>query len=262
MEYEVEADPQDTGLKLKQRIEKVCGVPSDDMELFAKNDESTECKQKWLNEDTSLQQQEVVDGAQIAVGVHGMRGNSEPVVDPETGELADDHVQTSINSKGDSSYYFAHARKSELTEEQRIVSGGSPQKIAEGQGQVLATADPVPLSAAGLFEDPGRQRKAIKNYAWGDEKEVIKIYISKESEPEAVQAAGNGKEGQVEVKFLEKALRLSVRGKQVDHVLLLENVYYEIIPAECSFRVSVDKRISLTLKKKEAFTWLKLLKPE
>merc|ERR1711990_1108620 len=99
-------------------------------------------------------------------------------------------------------------------------------------------------------------------YAWGDEKEVVKIYISKESEPEVVQAVEDGKNGQTEVKFLEKALRLIVHGKQLDHVLLLEKIYYEIVPEECSFRVSRDKRISLTLKKKEAFTWLKLLRPE
>lgn len=264
MEYEVNADPQDTGLKFKQRIEKICGIPSDDMELFCRNSESKECKQKWLSEDASLQDQEVIDGAQIAVGVHGMRGSSEPIEDPETGEVPDDHVQTSINTKGDTSYYFAHARKSELSEEQRIVSGGTPQKIAEGEAQALSTAEPLPPSSA-IFddgEDTDRPRKAIKNYAWGDEKEVMKIYISKESEPEAIQAAGDGKDGQVEVKFLPKALRLTVHGKQLDHVLLLERIYYEIVPEECSFRVSLNKRMSLTLKKKETFTWLKLLKPE
>lgn len=265
LEYEVDADPQDTGLKLKQRIEKICGIPPDDMELFAKNSESKECKQKWLSDDESLQKQEVIDGAQIAVGVHGMRGSSEPVVDPESGDLADDAVQASINTKGDSSYYFAHARKSDLTEDQRIVSGGAPQKIAEGETQALSTAEPLPPSAA-IFDDfeveSGRPRKAIKNYAWGDEKEVIKIYISKESEPESIKAASDGKEGQVEVKWLPKALRLTVHGQQLDHVLLLEHIYYEIVPEECSFRVSLNKRISLTLKKKEAFTWLKLLKPE
>lgn len=264
MEYEVYADPQDTGERLKQRIEKICGIPPDDMELFARNSESTECKQKWLNEEESLQQQEVIDGAQISVGVHGMQGNTDPLEDPETGETCNDHVQTSINSKGDTSYYFAHARKSELSEEQRIVSGGSPQKIAGGEDQVLSISEPANPSSAMFddYEDTGRPRKPIKNYAWGDEKEVIKIYISKDAEPEAVQAAEDGKNGKVEVKWLPKGLRLVVRGKQLDHVLLLERVYYEIVPEECRFRVSPDKRITLTLKKKEAFTWLKLLKPD
>merc|ERR1711933_326274 len=90
----------------------------------------------------------------------------------------------------------------------------------------------------------------------------IKIYISKEGEPEAVQAAGDGKNGQVEVKYLPRALRLTVHGPQLDNVFLLDRLYYEIIPEESTFRVSLNKRITLTLKKKESFTWLKLLKPE
>lgn len=265
-EFEVDADPTDRVSKFKQRIEKKTSIPADDMELFCQNTESSDCKQKWLSDDSTLQEQEVVEGAQIFVGVHGMRSSAPAEVDPETGEAeAGDHVQSSINSKGDTSYYFAHARKGELSEEQRIVSGGSPQKIAECEARSLDTAEPPPLASA-MFDDgteaPGRPIKTIKNYAWGDEKHVIKIYISKESESEAVQAAGSGKDGQVEVKWLPKALRLTVHGEQFDFVLILENIYYDIVPEECSFRVSLNKRISLSLKKKEEFTWLKLLRPE
>merc|ERR1719199_630121 len=58
------------------------------MELFARNSDSEQCKQKWLNNEDTLQVQEVADGAQICVGVHGMRGSSnDPATDPETGEL-------------------------------------------------------------------------------------------------------------------------------------------------------------------------------
>lgn len=269
MEHEIHAEPQDSGMKLKQRIEKVCHIPPEDMELFCKNNESNECKQKWLADDQTLEEQEVADGASIAVGVHGMSSagggpNDEPTIDPETGEeVSNDHVQTSIHHKGDASYYFAHGRKCDITEEQRIVSGGEPQMIAQGEEQVLSNSDPShPGSTNFDFEDSGRPRKAIKSYAWGDEREVVKIYISKDGEPEAIQAAGDGKDGEVEVQFLQKSIRLVVHGKQHDLVLLLERIYYEIVPEECSFRVSLNKRISLTLKKKEAFTWLKLLKPE
>merc|ERR1711937_5935 len=135
-----------------------------------------------------------------------MRGGGDQIADSESGELASsDPVHNSINSKGDTSYYFGSSRKSELTEEQRIVSGGAPQKIAEGDKQTLPTTEAL-NSASAMFEDdsiePGRARKAIKNYAWGDEKEVVKIYISKDSEPDAIQYAGDGKAGQVEVKYL------------------------------------------------------------
>jgi hypothetical protein len=266
MEYQIDCSPNDTGEQLKRKIEKMCQIPSDDMELFCKNSDTEDCKPTWLNETDKLISQEVVDGALVTVGVHGMRGGGDPeVVDPETGEALDDAVHNSINDKGDTSYYFGSSRKSNLTEEQRIVSGGAPQKIAEGETQTLPTTEALP-SASAMFEDgaiePGRARKAIKNYAWGDEKEVVKIYISKDSEPDAIQYAGDGKDGQIEVKYLPKALRVIVHGPQLDHMLLLDRIYYEIIPEESTFRVSANKRITLTLKKKEIFTWLKLLKPE
>jgi len=265
-EYQIECDPKDTGEKLKRRIEKACGVPPDDMELFCKNNDE-DAKQKWLNEESTLEAMEVADGAVITVGVHGMKGSDDPVdLDPETGEpVPGDHVQDSINRKGDASYYHAHGRKSELTEEQRIVSGGAPQMLAQGEGQALPTTEPVPYTVA-MFDETGeeseRPRRAMKNYAWGDEKEFVKIYISKEGEPEALTDAGDGKNGQVEVKWLPKALRLKIHGAQLDHVFLVDKIYYEIVPEECKWRVSENKRITLSLKKKENFTWLKLIKPD
>jgi hypothetical protein len=266
MEYQIECGPKDTAEKLKKKVEKLCSIPVDDQELFCKNNDSEECKQKWLNEEQTLEAQEVVDGAMVTIGVHGLTTGDDVEFDPETGEpVAKDAVQNSMSTKGDSSYYFAHNRKSDLTEEQRIVSGGVPQKIAEGETQAIPTTEAMPLSAA-MFdefsEEPGRPRKAIKNYAWGDEKEVVKIYISKEGEPEAIEVAGDGKSGQCEAKFLPKALRLIVHGPQLDLCFLVERLYYEIIPEESSIRVSRDKRITITLKKKENFTWLKLIKPE
>lgn len=262
-EYDIPVDPEDTVAKVKTKIEKACGVPPDDMELFFKTP-GEDGKNKWLKEGDTLQEQEVTDGAVITVGIHGMKGDT-VAEDPETGELPDDAVNSSIAVKGDTSYYHAHrGKKTNLTEEQRIVSGGAPQMLAEGETEVLSRTEARPISSL-LFEDDsteaGRPRRAIKNYSWGDEKETIKIYIHKEGEPDVIAAAGDGKSGQVDVKFLAKALKLTVKGPLHDLVLQFDNIYYDIIPEESKFRVSADKRITLTLKKKEAFTWLKLLKP-
>merc|ERR1711982_42627 len=99
---------------------KLCGVPSDDMELFIKNMDVPEQKQKWVYEDATLKEQEIRDGALVTVGVHGMK-TEEPLPDPETGEIPNDAVTNSICTKGDASYYYA-SKGPQLPEEQRIVS--------------------------------------------------------------------------------------------------------------------------------------------
>ncbi|CAE8711787.1 unnamed protein product, partial [Polarella glacialis] len=107
-----------------------------------------------------------------------------------------------------------------------------------------------------------RPERPILNYAWGDEAEVVKIYISQDSEPDAVAAARAGKSGEAEVRWKPRSLKLRIHGEKLDFVLDLDPIYYEIVPEESKFRVSENKRVTLTLKKKESFTWLKLLKPE
>ncbi|CAJ1343170.1 unnamed protein product [Effrenium voratum] len=226
-EVELTARPQDTGVDLKKMIEKAVNIPVDDMEIFVKNPSGS--KQKWLRDDATLESEEIEDSAVLTVGVHGTGGRQTAVVSDD--ELPQDAVQNSIAVKGDSSYYFAHSRKMDVPEEHRIVSGGAPQRLGEAE----ALKEPVRQVLEG--EEPQRPERAILNYAWGDEKEAVKLYVSAEAEPEALGAAQ-------------------------DWVLDLDRLYYEIIPEECKFRVSENKRITLTLKKKEAYAWLKLLKPD
>mmetsp|Transcript_126973 Transcript_126973/g.353637 ORF Transcript_126973/g.353637 Transcript_126973/m.353637 type:complete len:287 (-) Transcript_126973:117-977(-) len=263
VEFEVTASPKDTGEKLKKRIEKLCAIPSDDLELFFKNQNVPDAKQKWVYEDATLKDQELYDGAIITVGVHGMRGDA-PSPDPETGEMPNDAVNNSIATKGDASYYHAHSRPSMLPEEHRIVSGGAPAKLS---GDLVVPLEEPKTLKQQIEESEGRKdvtrgEKPIRNYSWGDEKATIKIYISKDSEPDAISAAEDGKSGQVDVKWGPKYLKLKIKAERHDLVLELDRIYYEIIPEECSFRVSQNKRITLTLKKKESYTWLKLLKPD
>jgi len=260
-EFELTADPKETVEKLKKRIEKICGIPADDLELFAKNTDDEASKQKWLTEDKALEVQEVRDGAVITVGVHGMKGDIVDL-DPETGELPTDAVNTSICSRGDSSYYHAHRRKADLPEEHRIVSGGAPQKLGESSELLPEPKAPGKAIVTEEGEEPGRSERPISNYAWGDEKDTVKIYISAESEPKAIASAGDGKAGEVEVDWQPRSVKLRVRAEKFDWVLELGRIYYEIVPEESKFRVSKGKRVTLTLKKKEQFTWLKLLKPE
>jgi len=129
-----------------------------------------------------------------------------------------------------------------------------------GEGEAL----PEPVSAKKQLDmdQDGRPERAILNYAWGDEKEVVKIYVSADAEPQAIEAAGDGKEEQLKVLFSQKACELRIHAGKLDWVLDLSPLYYEIAPEECKFRVSQSKRITITLKKKESYAWLKLLKPD
>lgn len=241
-------------MDIKKKIEQACNIPVDDMELFIKNP-SEGSTNKWLKDDASLESEQIEDCAVITVGVHGT-GSGQSHVDED--ELPQTAVENSIAAKGDTSYYFAHSRKMDVPEEHRIVSGGSPQKL----GEVEALSEPVPKKTLASDDQPSRPERAILNYAWGDEQAAVKVYISADAEPEALAAAGDGNAGEVEVSFQPKALKLRVHAEKLDWVLELDPLYYEILPEECKFRVSASKRITLTIKKKEAYTWLKLLKPD
>lgn len=262
-EYDVSVRPSDSGEKLKKAIERCSGVPADDLELFVKNGDVPDAKQKWIFEDASLKEQDVHDGAVITVGVHGMKGLDPSLLEAD-GEAAGDAVSNSIAAKGDASYYHAHARPGSLPEEHRVVSGGEPEKLTGDLAKGLEEHKTLKQMIAENEgrKDASRGERPIRNYSWGDEKGAVKIYVSQDNEPEVIAAAGDGKDGKVEVSWGPKLVRLKVRGATHDWVLELDKIYYEIIPEECSHRVSANKRISLTLKKKESFTWLKLLKPD
>ena len=241
-ELELTTGARENGMDIKKRLEKACNIPVDDMELFVKNP-SEGSSQKWLRDDATLESEQVEDSAVLTVGVHGTGSRSY-----EDDELPETAVEHSMARNGDTSYYFAHARRAELPEEHRIVSGGEPRSLgASGEQSEVSV---------------GRPQRAIKSYAWGDEKEAVKLYVSAEAEEEALQAAGDGTQGQVEVDFEAKGLKLRVRAEKLDWILDLEPLYYEVVPSDCRFRVSAGKRITITLKKKEAYTWLKLLKPD
>lgn len=261
-EFDLESNERDTGTTLKATLEKFSGVSGDDMELFFTNP-SADAKQKWIKDEETLVQQGVETGATITVAVHGMRRSSSALADSD-GEAPNDAVSHSLYARGDTSYYFAHAGtdRSALPAEHRIASGGPPQKISESEGLLPEPVSGLSKLRQAMPDGSARPRRAIKNYSWGDEKETVKIYISADSEPEAVTAAGSGKSNEVEVHWQSKSVILKILGQQFDYVLELEKLYYEIVPEECRFRVSEQKRLTLTLKKKEIYTWLKLLKPE
>mmetsp|Transcript_20061 Transcript_20061/g.36253 ORF Transcript_20061/g.36253 Transcript_20061/m.36253 type:complete len:287 (-) Transcript_20061:103-963(-) len=262
-EYEIQVSKHAPAEKLKQEIEKLTSIPADDQELFCKANLETGTKNAWLDDNQTLSEQSVLSGSIVTVGVHGRIGATR--VEAETEDGSNDAVQSSMDRHGDASYYFAHSQKYELPEEQRIVAGGVPQKLGEDPSAAPPTPPDI-LNAGGLVLDedfaPKRAERHMRNYSWGDERDFVKVYVSKDSEEEAITAAGDGKNGVVEVIFKERKFKLIVHAAEKDYVLLLERVYYEILPEESTFKVSANKRITISMKKKEKTTWLKLLKPE
>mmetsp|Transcript_2346 Transcript_2346/g.4953 ORF Transcript_2346/g.4953 Transcript_2346/m.4953 type:complete len:284 (-) Transcript_2346:244-1095(-) len=259
-EFQLEIAKTELAEKLKQQIEKLTSIPADDQELFCK---SPDKEHSWLHDDRTLMEQNVLDGSTLTVGVHGSLG-SRVALDADADDDGD-AVQSSMERHGEASYYFAHTRKYELPEEKRIVSGGDPQKLQEDLNAPAPTPPDILDVGAMVFDEdfaPKRAERHMRSYSWGDERDFVKIYITKDNEPEAIEAAGDGKNGTVEVIFKEKKFKLMVHAPEKDFVLLLDRIYYEIVPQESTFKVSSSKRITISLKKKEKTTWLKLLKPE
>merc|ERR1712060_747264 len=133
-------------------------------------------------------------------------------------------VHRSINNKGEASYYHAHPRGQKLPEEQRIVSGGEPQKIAEAAEKM-----PEPKGFKQKLNDEGenveaKPEKHIYSYSWGDERDTIKIYLSADNESDAVSAAADGKGGQVEVDWKPRFLKMRIHGEKYDYIFELERI--------------------------------------
>lgn len=116
-------------------------------------------------------------------------------------------------------------------------------------------AAPVPLKLAG-------PTRCISTYSWTDKHSCIKVYISKDSEAEAVAAAGNGHEGQLEARFASRGATLVVNDQHLRHVLELRTLQAPIVPAQSRCMVLPGKRIALELHKRYVGqSWPMLLRP-
>lgn len=245
-EYHISASPDERGGKFKERVSKACNVPADDLDLFWNNAGQRDGNKSWLDEEKTLAEQGMEDGAEVMVGIHGLQEcGAVPSDDEETAEGERSAVDDSIRRMGAASYYrWAAGKKENLAPEHRIATGGAPPVIT-------TIEDPAPL------EECERRVVSLKNYSWGDEKEVIKIYLSADQEPLAVEAATKG---EVKSSFEARGFELKIIGDDRDYVLSIDNLYYDIVPEESKHRVSANKRVTITLKKQLATMWLFLVK--
>mmetsp|Transcript_92770 Transcript_92770/g.198913 ORF Transcript_92770/g.198913 Transcript_92770/m.198913 type:complete len:256 (+) Transcript_92770:65-832(+) len=228
-----------TGQDLKVKVQEVLSIAPEHQLLFFQNGSRNAAKVA-LDDVLSLAAQDVEDGATITVKVN------EKEVKSENSALRD-----SISKNGGSSYYYAHANEKALPPEQRYVYGGAPAKLAEAEAEA---------AAASLQE--AAPAKAIAKYAWADEGDFVCIYISAEDEAEALEAAKDGKNGEVKVEFELKSAELRISGSARNFALVLKNLENEIVPEESKHRVSAGKRVTLKLKKKRQVKWSRLVKPQ
>ncbi|GAB5033877.1 calcyclin binding [Nannochloropsis oceanica] len=143
-------------------------------------------------------------------------------------------LHESIKRKGINSYYYAHSKQNHAPD----WDGREAPRL---------------MSKQALEVGVGREPESIRSYAWSDENEKIKIYVTMEG------ADALGDEA-ITLEWNELSLILTVQfPDSKTHLFLIKRLYDEIDDA--SFRVKKDK-IILNLKKKEGKTaaWFDLKK--
>jgi len=226
-----------TGQTLKDLVQEVTGVAPEQQLLFFQNGSRNSAK-AVVNDEKELVAQGVEDGATITVRVN----------DQGTHALTKEEsiLRQSIAKNGKQSYYYAHANEKALPMEHRYAYGGEPAKLETTEAPALETQQAL---------------QAISKYSWADEGDFVCIYISADGEPEAIEAAGDGKSGQVAVEFGHKSVELRIAAASKTYALIIRQLENEISPEECKHRVSAGKRVTLKLRKKRTLAWTRLVKP-
>jgi len=234
---QIEVQSDATCIALKTKVEEVLGIPPHEQLLFFQNVSRNAAKVS-LEDESTLEAQGVEADAVVTV-----KHINEQVLKENS------VLRQSISKNGGSSYYYAHASEKELPLELRYVSGGAPMKMSNAE-------------VTNETKEPQIMTKAIAKYSWADEGDFVCVYISHEDEADAIAAAKDGKNGEVDVKFEPKSVELRISAGSRCYCLVLDPIENEIVPEESKHRVSVAKRVTLKLRKKRAVTWTRLVRPK
>jgi hypothetical protein len=147
-------------------------------------------------------------------------------------------LQSSIESFGSNSYYYAHSRSKEfvipdnaiVTTGPGIITGGTPVKLSEG-----AMSSPTEVS------------RRIEKYSWCEEGDRVQVLID---DPQIIPLLEDA--SRVTCDFDQHGVQVIVReSERLRFTLDLSNLSEEINPSESSFRVTIGKRVTVNLKKKK-----------
>jgi len=220
----VQVDKLSSGRALKEQLFYITKASPDQLFQFRN---SADGELTELRDVGTLEVQGVSDGATISAQRTGDDGDAEK--DAKA-------FQDSISRHGRLSYFHTNRK-------------GEPERIAEGG---------VPVKLATVEVDSVVR---ISNFTWADDGKNVKVYVEADQEPRAVNAAKDGKGGQVRHEFDPSSFTLTVVDDGRSFELRVPNLYREITPRECKCRVSEGKRITVTLRKTdEDHMWFSLTK--
>eukprot|EP00930_Biecheleria_cincta_P002723 TRINITY_DN103714_c0_g1_i1.p1 TRINITY_DN103714_c0_g1~~TRINITY_DN103714_c0_g1_i1.p1 ORF type:complete len:401 (+),score=91.83 TRINITY_DN103714_c0_g1_i1:51-1253(+) len=147
---------------------------------------------------------------------------------------------------------------SDLGDPWSLALGPEPTKTSRGAAELGAICDGYPASDEVVEQVSHAVEEVctvpITKYSWTDEDSAVKVYISESANPAALAAAASGS---MDTDFQEKSFRLTVEGKDgARFELRIRGLLHEILPEKCKARVSIGKRITVSLAKKDGKqTW-------
>lgn len=172
-----------------------------------------------------------------------METNTSTNVTDKDGVSALEH---NIKSKGEFSYYYAHGRKFEKSEE--------PQgKVIAGPG-IITGGDPVLLAKSTNAVEAIKETKKFTKYIFYNDDGLVqvKIELPEEFKDQITDDC-------IDIKFSEKSVDLRLNVPNSDpYFWSIKKLNQKIVPGESKARI-VKGKVSITLKKKdEEEEWDKL----
>jgi HSP20 family molecular chaperone IbpA len=147
-------------------------------------------------------------------------------------------LEHNIKSKGEFSYYYAHGRKFEKTEEE---SG----KTVQGPG-IITGGDPVLLEKSVKEVEIIKEPKKFTKYVFMDDDKFVSVRIEL---PEEIKELIS--QECIDLKLSDKSLDLRVNVPNGEpYFYSVKKLFKKIDPNECSSKI-VKGKIVINLKKKE-----------
>jgi CS domain len=158
---------------------------------------------------------------------------------PSTLERSSSSVlRASLASYGQNSYYYAHGNNFHIPDDAKVVSG---EGIVTGGAPVKIATEEV--------KAPAQVLKKTFKYAWCDDESVVKIYIE---EPQVVSEI---LDPNTCITFTNKTLKVETAA----FLVLIDPLQEEISPDSCKAKKIGDKKVVITLaKKNDKRTWYNL----
>ncbi|KAL8275907.1 hypothetical protein Esti_000169 [Eimeria stiedai] len=140
-----------------------------------------------------------------------------------------------------------------------IVTGGPPALLASSAAepeQILSAKEAAVEALGGRKVSGGI---TLKRYTWCDGENAVKVYIHLENIRPGEECDGPLRADQVAVEFSGDRVAIAIGRASGLYLLAILRTYATILPKESFFSVS-EKKLSVTLKKEDPFTWYNLTK--